>query len=308
MTPLRTLAPALTVLCFVTAFAVSCRPAPPAGASRPPRVAATIFPLYDIVRAIGGPDIRASVIVPPGASPHTFEPSPSSVSELAQTQAVFRIGHGLDEWIAAMAQSAGVASLVTVDRGISLRRFSPNEADPDHPTPGNADPHYFLTIENARRIAETVDLALSRIAPEAAARFGERRGAYQRRLDRTEMEIRGVLSGLRLHEIATFHNAFGYFAKAYGLKVVATFEPFPGLEPGPRDIALFEQRVRESGVKVIFAEPQTSLNGIRPIASDLGVRLSMLDDMGGVPGRDSYVNLLLFDARQIAEACGKGGF
>jgi ABC-type Zn uptake system ZnuABC Zn-binding protein ZnuA len=304
-TRLRTSAAAAAFAISMAGVTISCQ-RDSAGAAANPRVAVTIFPLYDIVREVGGPDIRASVILPPGASPHTFDPSPSAVADLSQSTAVFRIGHGLDDWAAAMAQSAGVASLVTVDERITLRRFSPNEVDPDHPTPGDVDPHYFLTIGNAKRIAENVDLALCRIAPQAAPRFAERRRAYQRRLDRIELEIRGLLSGLPLQKIATFHNAFGYFAQAYGLKVVATFEPFPGQEPGPQDIALFERRVRESKVKVIFAEPQASLEGIRPIANDLGVRLSMLDDMGGVPGRESYIELMLFNARQIAAACGRG--
>jgi ABC-type Zn uptake system ZnuABC Zn-binding protein ZnuA len=303
-TTLRTFVVA-AALALSMAGVISCQKGSD-GAAAIPRVAATIFPLYDIVREIGGPDIRASVILPPGASPHTFEPSPRTVADLAQGKAVFRIGHGLDDWVAAMAQSAGVSSVVTVDEGITLRRFSPNEIDPDHPTPGDVDPHYFLTIPNAKRIAETVDLALCQIAPQAAPHFAERRRAYQSRLDRIELEIRGLLSNLPIQQIATFHNAFGYFAQTYGLKVVATFEPFPGQEPGPQDIALFERRVRESKVKVIFAEPQTSLDGIRPIANDLGVRLSMLDDMGGVPGRENYVELMLFDARQIAAACGRG--
>lgn len=283
---------------------VACRQASPAPEA--PRVAATIFPLYDIVREIGGPDVRTSVILPPGASPHTFEPTPGSVAEIAGASAVFQIGHGLDNWGSAMAQSAGVATVVTVDNGIALRRFEPNERDADHPTPGDVDPHYFLTTRNAAIIASNVELQLSRLVPQAAPRFAERRSAYLRRLQRIELEMRGLLANLPIPEIATFHNAFGYFAEEYGLKIVAVFEPFPGREPGPKDVAEFQRRVRESRLKVIFAEPQMSIDAIAPIARDLGVRLSMLDDMGGVPGRDSYVELMLFDARQIGAACGRG--
>lgn len=295
---------AAAALAMVPGLANACRPA--STTPQVPGVAATIFPLYDIVREIGGPDIRAFVILPPGASPHTFDASPRAVKDLAQATAIFRIGHGLDDWSAAMAQSAGVGTIVTVDDGIVLRRFAPNESDPDHPTPGNIDPHYFLTIRNAKQIAGTVELALSRVAPLAAQRFAARRWAYLRRLERIELEIQGMMSDLPIRKIATFHNAFGYFAQEYGLKIAATFEPFPGQEPGPRDIIAFERSVRENGLKVIFAEPQMSTDGIAPVARDLGVRLSMLDDMGGVPGRESYIDMMLFNARQIAAACGRG--
>lgn len=285
------------------AISPGCRPAP--AAPELPRVAATIFPLFDIVREIGGPDVQVSVILPPGANPHTFEPTPGSVKELAKAATIFRIGHGIDDWSAAMAQSAGVATLVTVDDRIALRHFAPSESDLDHPTPGNIDPHYFMTIRNARQIAITVESALLRIVPLAARRLAERRSAYLRGLDRAELEIRGLLSSLSNREIATFHNAFGYFADEYGLKIVTVFEPFPGQEPGPQDIAAFQRRVRENHLPVIFAEPQMSTDGIAPIARDLGVKLSMLDDMGGVRGRETYIELMLFDARQIAAACGK---
>ena len=302
--PARTFAAALTAAILAAGPAVCCRRTPATPASQL-RVAATVFPLYDIVRELAGEDVRVSPILPPGANPHTFDPSPAAAAALAGSEVVFQIGHGLDDWGASMARSAGVATVVTVDHGITLHEFVAIDGDPAHPPRGD-DPHYFLTTANAEKIAATVELALSRIAPQAAPRFRQRLSDYRRRLQRTDLEIRGLPANLPLREIATSHNAFGYFAAAYNLKVVAVFEPFPGVEPGPRDVVAFERRVRQSRLKVIFGEPQMSNEGIGAIARDLGVRLSMLDDMGGVPGRESYVDIMLFNARQIAEASRRG--
>jgi zinc transport system substrate-binding protein len=102
--------------------------------------------------------------------------------------------------------------------------------------------------------------------------------------------------------IATVHEAFGYFADAYGLEVAAVFEPFPGLEPSPRFVVEFQKKVRASGIRVVFTEPQLSLDALRPIARDLGVTLAVLDPLGGLPGREGFTELPLFDARAIAAA------
>lgn len=257
-----------------------------------PRVAATIYPLYDIVREVGGPAVDPVVVLPPGASPHTFEPSPASAKALARAAVLFRVGHGLDDWAVRMAQASGVGRMVTADTGVRLRRF------PD----GGIDPHYWLSGENGKAIAQSVAAELVRLVPGRRAEIEERLAAYLHRLDAADSEVRRILQDLPSRSLASLHDGFGYFAQAYGLTVAAVFEPSGSKEPGPRSVAEFERRARAAKVKAIFAEPQLSQDTIRPIARDLGVPVAMLDDLGGAPGRDSFVKLLLFDARQVAAA------
>jgi ABC-type Zn uptake system ZnuABC Zn-binding protein ZnuA len=265
----------------------------PALAQSRPKVAATIFPLYDIVREVGGTAVDVVLVLPPGASPHTFEPTPAGVRSLAGAHLLFLIGHGLDEWAAGMARGVGVRRTVVVDRGITLRREG-----------GTVDPHYWLSIANAQAIARTVAQEIERLVPERSDAVRRALASYLTRLDVAERAIQGLLADLPSRRIATFHDAFGYFADAYGLEVVATFEPFPGKEPGPRFVQEFQRTVRAAGVRVVFVEPQLALAPLRPIARDLGVALSVIDPLGGVPGRASYVELMLFDARQVAAASG----
>jgi ABC-type Zn uptake system ZnuABC Zn-binding protein ZnuA len=253
------------------------------------RVAATIFPLYDIVREVGGAEVDVALVLPPGASPHTFEPTPAGVRNLAGCALLFTIGHGLDDWAARMGRGAGLRRTVIVDTGIALRREG-----------GSVDPHYWLSIANAKTIAGTVAREIERLVPERGEEIRQALAHYLRTLEATDGEVRSILADLPSRRIATFHSAFGYFADAYGLDVVATFEPFPGKEPGPRFVQKFQRTVRAAGVRVLFAEPQLALAPLRPIAGDLGVTLSVLDPLGGVPGRESYVDLVLFDARQVA--------
>lgn len=255
------------------------------------KVAATIFPVYDIARQVAGPVAEVVLVLPPGASPHTFEPTPAGVRALGGAQALFVVGYGLDAWASRLARGAGVSRLVRVDGGIALRRVG-----------GAVDPHYWLSAPNATAIAGVVAAELGRLAPDRHQEIQRSLAAYQARLDTADAEVRRLLADLPSRRIATVHEAFGYFADAYGLEVAAVFEPYPGLEPSPRFVVEFQKKVRASGIRVIFTEPQLSLDALRPIARDLGVTLAVLDPLGGLPGREGFVELLLFDARAIAAA------
>lgn len=262
--------------------------------AEPLQLAATIFPLYDIARQVAGPVAEAVLVLPPGASPHTFEPTPAGIRALGGARVLFAIGHGLDDWAARLARGAGVPRVVTVDAGIVLRR----------PEGGGAgvDPHYWLSVANARRIATAIAGELERLAPDRKGELEVQLTAYLAKLNATDDEVRRILSDLPTRRMATVHDAFGYFAEAYGLEVAAVFEPYPGLEPSPRFVIEFQKKIRAAGVHVVFTEPQLAVDALRPIARDLGVTLGVLDPLGGLPGRESYTDLLLFDARAVAAA------
>lgn len=266
-----------------------------AQATTPVRVAATIFPLADIAREVADGAVEVVSILPPGASPHTFEPTPDKVRRLSGARALFVVGHGLDDWAVRVARGVGVTRVVPVDSGIRLRRGED----------GAVDPHYWLSIENGKAIARSVAAELERLLPARRPELRRALAAYLERLDAADAEIRRTLSDLPTRRIATFHDAFGYFADAYGLEVVAVFQPFPGKEPSPRFLREFHRKIRASGVPVVFFEPQLSVDAIRPIARDLGVTLSLLDPMGGLPGRDGYIPLMRFNAAQVKRALGR---
>jgi zinc transport system substrate-binding protein/manganese/iron transport system substrate-binding protein len=247
------------------------------------------------VRQVAGGAAEVALVLPPGASPHTFEPTPRSVRTLAGARVLFAVGHGLDDWAARLARGAGVPRVVLVDAGIALRRTDGADRQ-------RADPHYWLAARNGQAIATTVARELMRLAPDRREAIERSLAGYLARLDAADAEVRRALADLPDRRIATFHGAFGYFAEAYGLEIAAVFEPYAGVEPPPRFVIEFQRRIRAAGVRVVFAEPQLSLETLRPIARDLGVTLGVLDALGGLPGREGYVELLLFDARAVASA------
>jgi ABC-type Zn uptake system ZnuABC Zn-binding protein ZnuA len=266
-----------------------------AAAGPKPKIAATIFPLYDIARQVAGPVADVVLILPPGASPHTFEPTPAAIRSLADARTLLAIGHGLDDWSARLARGAGVPRVVLVDVDVPLRHYPGRD-------PAPVDPHYWLSLRNGKAIARTVAAELELLVPDRIAELRSSLATYLARLDAADAQIRALLANLPSRRIATFHDAFGYFADAYGLEVAAVFEPYPGREPGPRFVIKFQEKIRASQIRVVFSEPQLSVDAIRPLARDLGATISMLDPLGGVPGREGYVETALFNARQVAAA------
>lgn len=278
---------------FLPVWALAITLAP--GTLEVPRVAATIPPLAAVARELAGPDARVVLLLPAGASPHTFEPTPGTAAALSGARVVFAVGYGLDDWAVGLARAAGMPRVVRVDAGVNLRRAG-----------GRVDPHYWLSAENGKRIARNIEAELERVLPVPRATLLGRLERLEARLNAADAEVRNTLAPLPVRDIATFHDAFRYFADAYGLRVVAVFERWAGREPSARDVAEFQSAVRRSGTRVLFGEPQSSLDPVRPIARDLGCTLSLLDEMGGTPGREDLAGLLLFDARQIAAGLGRG--
>jgi len=156
-------------------------PARAEGAASKPKVGATIFPLYDIARQVAGPVADVILILPSGASPHTFEPTPSAVRSLAGANALLVIGHGLDDWAVRLARGAAVSRLVRVDAGVALRREGGRERDP-------VDPHYWLSIRNGEAIARTAATELERLASDRAVEIRGTLAAYLARLDTADRD------------------------------------------------------------------------------------------------------------------------
>jgi zinc transport system substrate-binding protein len=293
----------LATVCSLLLVVVT--PAWGAATSSSLKVAATIFPLYDLVRQVAGAAAEVVLLVPPGASPHTFTVKPGTVRALTGCAAVFTIGHGLDDWATRLAQEAGVKRTIVTDAGVPLRRGYHEHHGAGHARSHTAvadavDPHYWLSIPNAIRMVQFIAEVLAQLDPAAQADYQQRAATYQEQLRHADEAIRHLLSDLPRRDIATFHMAFAYFADTYGLNVVAVFEPAPGKEPGPRYVEAFQRQVQAHKLHTVFIEPQLSEAALRGLSQDLGITLRKLDPEGGSPGVESYLALMHYNAAQIA--------
>lgn len=263
-----------------------------------PKMAATIFPIFDIAKHVAGDKFDVVLIAPPGASPHTFEVTAEQIKNLQNSEIIFSIGYGLDDWMARVQSAVPEIPVKNVSANINLREFADSH-DSEH---GGIDPHYWLTIPNAQIITQNILKQLQEIDPTNSAYFQTMSDQYLSELDQTDREIRNLLKDIKNPQIIAMHEAWSYFAQQYGLELVATFEPFPGREPTPKYLAELSQTAEKYQIKVIFSEPQLSNEVLEPFIADLNLKLAVLDPVGGIGERDSYINTMLYNAKIIHDA------
>jgi len=282
-----------------------------AGTEAPLRVAATIFPVADMVRNVGGDHVSVSVLLPAGASPHTFDPRPSQIRVLSEARLLFEIGAGLEPWADDLARAAGSRDLTVVQlsEGIELLGLdAPQElaADHDHPI-SHANPHVWLdpvhTISMVHRIAET----LAEMDPAHASSYFQNASRYMEELVGLHEEIRRTTAEFASRRYVAFHPAWAYFARRYGLEPAGIIEESPGREPSPRHLQKILRAIRSYDIGAVFAEPQLSSKAADVIAAEAGVEVVVLDPLGGegLEGRASYLALMRYNLSKMARALGR---
>ncbi len=269
-----------------------------------PKVGATIFPIYDLVRVIGQEEIDAVLILPPGASPHNFEPTPSVIKALQGSSLIFQIGHGLDSWTTSISQSIPRARVVTLDRNIQLlptadidEHTGEEEEDHEH---GPIDPHYWMDPTNAYIMIDTIVDELSQIDPAHAELFVARANTFKDELERKDYEWMQKMAEVPNKKIVTFHDAFNYFAQRFQFQVVATFEPFPGREPTPQYLIDLKNNILKYNVKTLYVEPQFPTAALETFAKDNDLSIATLDPEGS-SDRTSYLEMIGYNVETIIQ-------
>lgn len=282
-------------------------------ASDKQKVAATIFPAYDITRQIAGDTLDVELILPPGTSPHVFDPTPSALRKLEGAERIFMIAEGLDDWALGIAENIDGAEVVDLDEGITLRESEePHEEheddhDDDHEDDdghdhGGSDPHYWLDPNNAVVMAQTIAEELAEMNPSQKDVYQENLDAFAQKIADQDALWKKEIASLTEKDLVTFHDAFYYFADHFGLHVVATFEPYAGKEPTPTYLQHLIEEIEEFGVSAMFTEPQLYAGSVEQFAADHNVTLSVLDPLGGVSGRESYIDMVSYNVDTIVEA------
>lgn len=245
-------------------------------------VAATIFPLADIIQNIGGERVEVVLLIPPGVTEHSSQLTPQTLAQLQEAKAIFAIGQGLEDQLVKKIESSQKIPVVTVERGITLRPFD-----------DSTDPHYWLTVPNAQQIAKTIAEELSALDPGGADFYQKNLTEYQNQLADLENELQAQVKIVKQKHFFPTHDGFGYFADHYGFIQAVTYEPVEGKEPSLQDLQHMREVVQEHGLKVFYAEPQKATSSATQfLQREFNLRVLTLDPIGGLEPDDSYINLM----------------
>ena len=242
--------------------------APQAFAQERPAVVASMSIIADFVRQVGGDRIGVEALVGAGGDAHVFQPSPADARRVGQAQALFVNGLGLEGWLQRLSQaSGGKARIVTVSDGVK-----PIREGADHAA---LDPHAWQDVANAKIYVANIRAALAAIDPQGAAVFAARAAAYTAELDQLDADIRGGVATIPAgrRRIITSHDAFGYFAKAYGMSFIAPQGVSTDAEASSRDVARIIRQIRAEKIPAVFLENVTDPRLMRQIARESGARV-----------------------------------
>ena len=222
-------------------------------------VVATTTQLGDLVRNVGGHAVDVTQILRPNTDPHEYEPRPSDVLDTAGAKVVFENGDGLDSWMAKVLDEAG-GSPTVVDLGAHVPDRLPGEAS--GPEASRYDPHWWHDPRDVEAAVAAIRDALSRAEPAQKARFARNAAAYLARVRRLDAGIRACLATVppAQRKLVTDHDAFGYFARRYGVQVIGAVIPSQTTQaqPSAGDIAKLSALIQRERVKAVF--PETSIN------------------------------------------------
>lgn len=224
-----------------------------------PTVFVSILPQVYFVERIGGEFVDVRVMVGPGQSPATYEPTPRQMTDLSRSRIFFRIGVPFEKtFLPKIREIFTELKIVDVSRGIERLYFrSSGEV-------GTPDPHIWLDPKRVMIQARTISEELSWLLPSRKEAFQRNLVALLEDLKRLDIRLDSVLAPLRGRSFYVFHPAFGYFAQSYGLTQVAV--EMEGKEPGPRRLTHLIARARDEGVRVIFVQPQYAKRDVEALA------------------------------------------
>jgi len=290
--PTRIAAALLSVLLA----AAGCGPSDEQAENYGPEAFVTLPPLAFLARQIAGEHVRISVLVRPGANPHTYAATPKQIIELNRGGLLLHAGTAFEQTLASrLTRDNDKLTATSVAQGIA---HSKAESDHDHDHDHHHDEHdqhIWMSPKIAKALTIGICRELSGLDPEHADEFRDNAARLEADLDKLHTELAGSLAPLKGREFFVFHPAFGHFADEYGLKQVAV--ETHGKSPGAKHLTDLIARAKASETKVIFAQPQFSQNAAEAIAREIGGQVVLLD-----PLSDDYMNNLRRIAAELRKA------
>jgi len=251
----------------------------------------SILPQAYFVERIGGDLVDVDVLVGPGQSPATYEPTPQQMARLSNAELYFTIGVPFEaHLLRRIGATLSKLRVVETEKAVfgTMRFDEAPEREPDtgevH-NHGDLDPHIWLDPELVKLLAESICDGLVLFDPEHRRYYENNLVAFQADLDSVDARISGRLTPLTRRDFYVFHPAFGHFARAYGLRQVAIEKE--GKEPSARQLADLISRAEKEQVKVIIVQKQFSTSAAEAIAESIGARVVQLDPLA----RDYLTNI-----------------
>jgi zinc/manganese transport system substrate-binding protein len=281
------------------------------------KVVTTTQDLESLTREVGGDKVTVESLAKGYQDPHFVEAKPSFILKLHSADLLVAVGRELEiGWLPPLInQSRNTRIQPNADRYLDASLTAKILEIPTgqvtramgdvHPS-GN--PHYWLSPDNGRRIAQEIQKKLAEISPGDAAYFAQRYADFDRRLAEAEKRWHAAMAPYKGVKVATYHRSWPNFTDAFGLDVIGYVEPKPGIPPSPSHTLELIQEMKRQQVKIIMVEPYFDRKTPDAIARETGAQVIVLaPSVGGAPEVTDYFKLFDYDVNLVVNAIKQTG-
>lgn len=298
--------------------------ATPVLADGPMPVVASFSILADLVSRVGGDRVTIATLVGAGGDAHVFQPKPADAKKLAEAKLVFVNGLGFEGWMDRLVKSSGTkAPIVVASKGVEPRKAEEEDDHDEHAKGkgghdhdhgheghdhGGIDPHAWQSIANVKIYVANIRDALVAADPAAKDTYVANATAFLTELDGLEGEVKAAIAKIpqEKRRVITSHDAFGYFAAAYGLEFLAPQGISTDAEPSAKGVAKLIGQIRKEKIRAVFVENMTDGRLVERIAKETGVKLGgaifsdSLSPKGGPA--TTYVDMVRHNVKLLSAA------
>lgn len=273
-------------------------------------VVASFSILGDMTQRIGGERISLVTLVGPDGDAHVFEPGPSDAKAVSEARVVVVNGLGFEGWMDRLKQAAGFQGVeVVASAGIEPLAMAEEPSEPDHGDDhGGIDPHAWQNVANAQTYVRNIASALEQADPDGAAVYRGNAHAYLAELGGLDDAIRDAMAAIpeAQRTLVTSHDAFGYFAAAYAVRMLAPQGMSTESEASAADVAALIRQIKAESVRALFVENITNPRLLEQVGRETGAVIGgvLYSDALSPPGgaAATYVAMMRHNAESIAMA------
>ena len=283
-------------------------------------IISSVKPIAFIAQAVSDGVTNTDILLPDGASPHTYSLKPSDLAKIKTAELIIWVGEDLETFMPTVLKSIDKdkqIELMDIPTIKSLLRTSTNNHDQqethshnndsDHDHHGEYDEHIWLSPKIAKEIAQAVHDKLITIYPDKKDIIDENLNEFTVKLAETEQNIAKKLINVQNSGYFVFHDAYGYFESQFGLKNLGSFTINPAVQPGVQTVYAIKRELKEHQAVCIFREPQFSPAVIEKIVNGTDVRIGELNPLGTdiTLSKNAYSQFLLRLTQQLLDCLDK---
>ena len=262
------------------------------------RIVTSFYPMYVAVLNVAGnvPGVTVTNMTKQiSGCLHDYQLSPDDMKILSNADIFVVNGAGMESFLEKVIRDRPNLNIVNASKGIELIKDRNNIENP----------HVWVSVSLHKRQIENIAAGLSKYDPENAKLYRKNADAYILKIEDLRIKMLNFTKSIRNRDIITFHEAFPYFAKEFGLNVVAVVEREPGSDPDARELANTIDIIKKGKVRVLFAEPQYSAKSAEIIARETNSKLYTLDPVVSGPlTADAYMEIMTKNLEILKEALG----